>query len=360
MRSVCPPVTTASRICWRRPRDQGPLYKLRIFGTEYNMVSGLDLVTELSDETRFVKNVHPDLTTLREITGDGLISAHNDEPNWRKAHDILMSAFSLGAMRGYQTCEGIARDLAADGDEHGFSTTVAPLDDAVGKLASADGPVVIVAASYNGRPTDDATKFLAWTELLQPGSPDGVHFAVLGVGDRNWAATYQRVPTLIDERLIAAGATPLLQRGVADASVHFVGTSTGGPATCRPPCWRITASRRRPRPSRTATKGCTNFRKRRNRPLANSPHGTAYGPWRCSTPTNWSTWTIGSAARNASSGCVCPRASPTAPAITWRCCPATRTTSSSASQTASVSTWSAPSGFRPAAAAATPFPSTGP
>ncbi|MGY1495859.1 bifunctional cytochrome P450/NADPH--P450 reductase [Streptomyces sp. QTS52] len=581
-------------------RKQGPLYKLRIFGTEYNMVSGLDLVTELSDETRFVKNVHPDLMALREIIGDGLISARNDEPNWRKAHDILMPAFSLGAMRGYHgtmvevarrliakwdraagehpvdvtadltrlafdtiglsgfgydfesfrsgephaftqalsraldfvqyvgwksglgafrrkpaqrfredvalmndlvgevvrrrraaddrgtedllgrmlhtrdavtgellddanvryqvitfliaghettgatlsfalyyltkhpevlaraqaevdalwgdtdvpdprhgdigklryvrqvineslrlwppapayavepladtviagkyalrkgeslmvftpalhrdpawgdnvelfdperfspereenrpvhlykpfghgeraclgrqfalheatlvlallvhryrlidhadyrlrvgmtltikpaefaldlvrratgerrlpgtagsgeptgptarrtagtaltvlhgsnlgTCEAIARDLAADGDEHGFHTTVAPLDDAVGRLASADGPVVIVAASYNGRPTDDAARFLAWTEQLRPGSLDGVHHAVLGVGDRNWTATYQHVPTLIDERLIAAGATPLLERGIADASGHFAG-----------------------------------------------------------------------------------------------------------------------------------------
>ncbi|MGW4733113.1 hypothetical protein ACWEQC_28725 [Streptomyces shenzhenensis] len=45
----------------------------------------------------------------------------------------------------------------------------------------------------------------------------------LGVGDRNWAATYQRIPTLIDERLAAAGATSLLERGAADASGDFSG-----------------------------------------------------------------------------------------------------------------------------------------
>jgi cytochrome P450/NADPH-cytochrome P450 reductase len=119
------------------------------------------------------------------------------------------------------TCAGIARDLAADGGEHGFAASVASLNDYVGKLHSVEGPVVIVAASYNGRPTDDAADFVAWLEVLEPGSLDGVTYTVLGVGDRNWAATYQHIPTLIDERLAAAGATSLMERGAADASGDF-------------------------------------------------------------------------------------------------------------------------------------------
>ncbi len=122
------------------------------------------------------------------------------------------------------TCSGIAADLAVDGDEHGFASAVASLDDAVGELTGTGGPVVIVAASYNGRPTDDAARFVSWLDELEPGSLDGVEYAVLGVGDRNWAATYQRIPTLIDERLAAAGATPLLERGAADAAGDFAGT----------------------------------------------------------------------------------------------------------------------------------------
>ncbi|WNM34783.1 cytochrome P450 [Streptomyces sp. Li-HN-5-11] len=121
------------------------------------------------------------------------------------------------------TCRGIAGDLAADGEDRGFKPTVVPLDHAVDKL-NADGPVVIVAASYNGRPTDDAAEFVAWLENLEPGSLDGLTYAVLGVGDRNWAATYQRIPTLIDERLAAAGATRLMERGAADAAGDFDGT----------------------------------------------------------------------------------------------------------------------------------------
>ncbi|MGV9356011.1 bifunctional cytochrome P450/NADPH--P450 reductase [Streptomyces misionensis] len=122
------------------------------------------------------------------------------------------------------TCAGIARDVSDEGEEHGFTPSVAPLDHATGKLDPSAGPLVIVAASYNGRPTDDAAEFVAWLEDLEPGSLAGLPYAVLGVGDRNWAATYQRIPTLIDERLMAAGAVPLLARGAADASGDFAGT----------------------------------------------------------------------------------------------------------------------------------------
>ncbi|WP_416979902.1 bifunctional cytochrome P450/NADPH--P450 reductase [Streptomyces sp. T028] len=144
-----------------------------------------------------------DRTTTRRATGTALTLLHGS---------------NLG------TCAGIAHDLAADSGERGFSPSVTSLNDAVGKLPAAGGPVVIVAASYNGRPTDDAAEFMEWLEGLEPGSLDGLHYALLGVGDRNWAATYQRVPALIDERLAAAGATSLLERGAADASGDFAGT----------------------------------------------------------------------------------------------------------------------------------------
>ncbi|WP_240554338.1 NADPH cytochrome P450 oxidoreductase family protein, partial [Streptomyces niveiscabiei] len=48
-------------------------------------------------------------------------------------------------------------------------------------------------------------------------------YAVLGVGDRNWAATYQHVPTRIDERLAELGATRLTDRTAADASGDLTG-----------------------------------------------------------------------------------------------------------------------------------------
>ncbi|MET8472134.1 cytochrome P450 [Streptomyces sp. NPDC006422] len=121
----------------------------------------------------------------------------------------------------YGTCEGLAAQLADDAAALGCDTEVAALD-AYAQGLPRDRPVVIVAASYNGRPTDDAITF---HDRLDDDTPaDGVTYAVLGVGDRNWAATYQHVPTRIDDRLAARGAERLCARAAADASGDMGGT----------------------------------------------------------------------------------------------------------------------------------------
>ncbi|MFC5888614.1 cytochrome P450 [Kitasatospora aburaviensis] len=122
----------------------------------------------------------------------------------------------------YGTCREFAARLADAAAELGCDTTVAPLDAYTGRLPS-DRPVVIATASYNGQPTDDAAAFVRWLEQVEPGSADGVRYAVLGVGDRNWTATYQRIPTLVHDRLAALGATRLLPRAEADASGELTG-----------------------------------------------------------------------------------------------------------------------------------------
>ncbi|WP_330357682.1 cytochrome P450 [Streptomyces chartreusis] len=120
----------------------------------------------------------------------------------------------------YGTCREFAASLADEAAAVGCETEVAPLDAYAGGLPT-DRPVVITAASYNGRPTDDATAFTA--RLEDPQDLTDVSYAVLGVGDRNWAATYQQVPTRIDDRLAELGATRLLQRAAADASGDLTG-----------------------------------------------------------------------------------------------------------------------------------------
>ncbi|ATE54653.1 cytochrome P450 [Actinosynnema pretiosum] len=117
--------------------------------------------------------------------------------------------------------EGLARTIAGDGAARGWATSVAPLDDAVRALP-ASGPVVIVSSSYNGAPPDNAAHFVRW--LTQDG-PDlsGVDYLVLGCGNLDWSATYQRVPTLIDEAMAAAGARRLRERGATDARADFFG-----------------------------------------------------------------------------------------------------------------------------------------
>ncbi|MFI9245360.1 cytochrome P450 [Streptomyces sp. NPDC053086] len=121
----------------------------------------------------------------------------------------------------YGTCRDFAARLADEAAAVGCATEVAALDAYADGLPT-DRPVVVTAASYNGRPTDDAVAFTAWLD----GTPDltGVSYAVLGIGDRNWAATYQQVPTRVDARLAELGATRLTDRAAADASGDLTGT----------------------------------------------------------------------------------------------------------------------------------------
>ncbi|MEV7379240.1 cytochrome P450 [Streptomyces lydicus] len=123
----------------------------------------------------------------------------------------------------YGTCREFAERLADQATGLGFAADVAPLDAYAGQLPG-DRPLVIVAASYNGQPTDDAAAFVQWLKTAPDDAAAGLPFAVLGVGDRNWAATYQHVPTLIDDRLDALGGHRLLPRAEADASGDLGGT----------------------------------------------------------------------------------------------------------------------------------------
>ncbi|MCX4625410.1 cytochrome P450 [Streptomyces sp. NBC_01443] len=133
----------------------------------------------------------------------------------------------------FGTCRTYAEELAETAAELGFGTRVAPLDDHRDGGLPTDGPLVVVAASYNGRPTDDAAGFVSWLTQAGPGAAEGVHYAVLGVGDRNWAATYQQVPALIDGRLASAGAARLMDRAEADASGDLTGAVRGFTAALR-------------------------------------------------------------------------------------------------------------------------------
>lgn len=118
------------------------------------------------------------------------------------------------------TAEGLAHQLVNQARLYGFRSEAAPLHDYVGRLPK-EGAVLIVTASYNGRPPKNGAGFVKWLEETQPGELEGVQYAVLGCGDRNWANTYQSVPKFIDEQLERAGGKRLVQRGEADAGGEF-------------------------------------------------------------------------------------------------------------------------------------------
>ena len=100
----------------------GPVFEFRFLGARYVVAAQPDAVVEVNDESRFCKHVGPDIEALRIIGGDGLFTAFNDEPNWQKAHDVLMPAFSQQAMRGYHSIMfDVADELMARWDDRAAS-----------------------------------------------------------------------------------------------------------------------------------------------------------------------------------------------------------------------------------------------
>lgn len=96
----------------------GPVFEFRFLGARYVVAAQPEAVVEVNDESRFCKHVGPDIEALRIIGGDGLFTAFNDEPNWQKAHDVLMPAFSQQAMRGYHSIMfDVADELMARWDD---------------------------------------------------------------------------------------------------------------------------------------------------------------------------------------------------------------------------------------------------
>lgn len=167
------------------------------------------------------------LDLVRRTPADRVVTAtpavRSDAPT--AASTALRAGTTLAVLHGSNlgTCRALAKQLAEEATDIGCVTTVAPLDEAAGGLPDADA-VLIVASSYNGQPTDDARAFTEWLlgeHAALSGTPC---FAVLGVGDHNWADTYQAIPIRIDERLTELGASRLVPRGEADTSGDLTGT----------------------------------------------------------------------------------------------------------------------------------------
>ena len=112
------------------------------------------------------------------------------------------------------TAEGVANKIGQDGSDRGYAVTLGTLDAHTGELPH-DGALVVVCASYNGRPPDNAERFCSWITDRETGSgaAAGLAYSVFGCGNMDWASTYQAVPTLLDEQLAAHGAARVRDRG---------------------------------------------------------------------------------------------------------------------------------------------------
>ncbi|MFE5322052.1 bifunctional cytochrome P450/NADPH--P450 reductase [Paenibacillus sp. NPDC056579] len=79
----------------------GPIFRMDLPGRSEIFISSYELVNDACDESRFDKRVWAPLRKVRAFTGDGLFTSGTEEPNWKKAHQILLPSFSQRAMQGY-------------------------------------------------------------------------------------------------------------------------------------------------------------------------------------------------------------------------------------------------------------------
>lgn len=121
------------------------------------------------------------------------------------------------------TCKSYAEEIESNAPRFGFEAVIEALDAATERVPT-DRPVVIVAPSYEGKPADNAKKFVEWLETSETKDLlKGVSYAVFSVGNSDWANTFHRIPKLIDERLEKMGAKRFTKTGFVDVKYDIMG-----------------------------------------------------------------------------------------------------------------------------------------
>jgi cytochrome P450/NADPH-cytochrome P450 reductase len=131
------------------------------------------------------------------------------------------------------TCKTFADRLALNATVHGFEAVVKDMDLCTDQLPKSQ-PVIVVTASYEGQPPDNAARFVGWLHTLDAKALKNVQYAVFGCGHSkfvisslgivviispgDWRGTFQRIPTLVDDSMASCGASRLVPRGLTDAS----------------------------------------------------------------------------------------------------------------------------------------------
>ncbi|PVH99192.1 putative cytochrome P450 oxidoreductase OrdA-like protein [Periconia macrospinosa] len=115
------------------------------------------------------------------------------------------------------SCRILAHTLGREAISHGFQAEIFPMDKVESRISSSS-PIIIITASYDGKPPDNAGGFVSWLQSLTESPFSGVHHAVFGCGNRDWAESFQRIPKLVDETFTKLGSSTLVQRGLSDAA----------------------------------------------------------------------------------------------------------------------------------------------
>lgn len=165
------------------------------------------------DDFRIKVRVREDIVRGTGVSAATVPAENAVDRERRPKHDTPLCVL-YGSNLG--TTEGLARDVAQMAEVNGFSVTMGALDDYIGRLPT-DGAVILLSASYNGAPPNNAVKFIDWLDSATPKDVEDVSYMVFGCGSRDWAATFQTIPRQIDERMKVLGAHRLVERAEGDA-----------------------------------------------------------------------------------------------------------------------------------------------
>jgi cytochrome P450 / NADPH-cytochrome P450 reductase len=87
------------------------------------------------------------------------------------------------------TCEGLAQSLAGAANAHGYQAIAKPLDMAADNFPK-EQVVVIISATYEGQPPDNAAHFVEWLKTAESDKIKGARYAVFGCGHRMYLTVY--------------------------------------------------------------------------------------------------------------------------------------------------------------------------
>ena len=133
------------------------------------------------------------------------------------------------------TAEAIATRLAQEAPNAASTSPSGPLDDHVDDLPPS-GALLVVCASYNGTPPDNAAAFCRWLSDAPADAAPGVAYTVFGCGNTEWASTYQAVPDAASTSSSAAhgGRADPLRAARATPPATSTPPTAPGTAGCGP------------------------------------------------------------------------------------------------------------------------------
>ncbi|KAL9479479.1 hypothetical protein ACSS6W_004265 [Trichoderma asperelloides] len=182
----------------------------------YELLQNPEAYRKAQEEVDTVIGSFLDHVTVGPTSQLAKASETSSKPNQTHSQSNLPPLLVLfGSNTG--TCEALAQSLASSAEEHGFAAQVKSLDTVTGDLPQ-EVPVVIITASYEGQPPDNAAHFVEWLTAANNPEVKNVRYAVFGVGNKEWRSTYQKVPTVIDDALANNGGKRITNRAAADVT----------------------------------------------------------------------------------------------------------------------------------------------